>query len=42
MNLGVEIGKWGTTKDNLVQENYVKFIFALSIYERWFVKPKYN
>jgi len=40
-NLGVEFGKWGTTANELVQENYIKFIFALSIYENWFIKPKY-
>ncbi len=42
MNLGVELGRWGTTKDNLIQENFIRFIFAISIYENWFVKPKYN
>lgn len=42
MNVGVEFGRWGTTKDDLVQENYIKFIFAVSIYENWFIKPKYR
>lgn len=41
-NLGVEFGKWGTTADGLIQENYIKFIFAVSIYENWFIKPKYQ
>lgn len=42
MNLGVELGRWGTTKDNLIQENFIRVIFAISIYENWFIKPKYN
>ena len=42
LNIGFEMGRRGTTKSNLVQENYVGFMASLSINDRWFVKRKYN
>lgn len=42
MNISLEFGERGTEKFGLAKEQYIKAIFALSIYERWFVKPKYN
>lgn len=42
LNVGFELGRWGTTKDDLIQENYFKFIFAVNIFENWFIKPKYR
>ena len=41
-NLGFEIGKRGTKKQNLVQENFVNFQISLSLNDRWFEKRKYN
>ncbi len=41
-NIGCEIGKWGTTSEGLIQENFIKFTVAVSIYENWFIKPKYK
>ena len=41
-NLGVEIGKRGTTNANLVQENFVNFQISLSLNDRWFEKRKFN
>ena len=41
-NLGFEIGKKGTTNQNLVQENFINFQISLSLNDRWFVKRKYN
>jgi len=41
-NLGFEIGKRGTTKQNLVQENFVNFHISLSLNDRWFQKRKIN
>jgi hypothetical protein len=40
-NIGVQIGKRGTTKDNLVQENFVRFRIGFSLNDKWFVKRKY-
>ncbi|OIQ21784.1 MAG: hypothetical protein BM557_03045 [Flavobacterium sp. MedPE-SWcel] len=42
LNLGVELGKRGTTKANLIEENYVNVFISLSLNDRWFVKRKYN
>jgi hypothetical protein len=40
-NIGVQIGKRGTTKNNLVQENFVRFRIGFSLNDKWFVKRKY-
>ncbi len=42
VNFGVEVGRTGTTASNLIQENFVKFTLGIDIWERWFVKRKYN
>lgn len=42
LNFAFEFGNKGTVENNLVQENFVKFTFGLSIYERWFVKARYR
>lgn len=42
LNFAFEWGNKGTVKNNLVQENFFKFTFGLSIYERWFVKSRYR
>jgi hypothetical protein len=39
-NLGVQIGKSGTTNGGLVEENYVKFHLALTFNDKWFKKRK--
>jgi len=42
LNFAFEFGNKGTVEDKLVQENFYKFTFGLSIYERWFVRSKYR
>ena len=42
VNLGIELGKKGTTKVNLVEENYFKFSVGFSLNDKWFVKSKFN
>lgn len=42
VNLGFEYGQRGTTKANLVQEDFFNFQISLSLNDRWFVKRKYN
>ena len=42
INLAVELGSRGTKKENLIQENFVKFTLGVSIFERWFVIRKYE
>ncbi|MBX7225960.1 MAG: hypothetical protein K1X55_08005 [Chitinophagales bacterium] len=41
-NFGVEAGARGTTKNNLLQESFVRFKFGFSFNDRWFVKRKFN
>lgn len=42
INLGLELGKRGTTAAGLVEENYVKISVGLSLNDRWFVKRKFD
>ena len=42
INLGVEIGRRGTLDNELIQENYINVYLGVSIYERWFIKRRYN
>jgi long-subunit fatty acid transport protein len=42
IDLSVEFGKTGTTAHNLIQENFINFTMGVSLYERWFVKRKYD
>lgn len=42
VNLGAEIGRRGTTNNNLIQENYINFQISLSLNDRWFQKRKYD
>ena len=42
IDLAIEAGTRGTIKDNLIQENYVRFSFAVAIFENWFQKRKYQ
>lgn len=42
LNLGFEFGKKGTTKNNLVQENYIILNIGFSLNDKWFVKTKYR
>ena len=41
VNIGIEIGKRGTTDMNLIREDYIRFTMSLSIYDIWFRKQKY-
>ncbi len=42
VNLGFELGKRGTTKSSLIQEDFVNFRISLSLNDRWFQKRKYD
>lgn len=41
-NIGFEIGKRGTTKADLIEENFMNLQISLSLNDRWFQKRKYN
>ena len=42
INIAAEFGKRGTTRDGLIKENYSKISLYLTLYDRWFVKSKFN
>ncbi|MGZ9735120.1 hypothetical protein [Flavobacterium sp. GNP002] len=42
VNFGFEFGKKGTTKANLVQENYANLSVSFSLNDKWFEKRKFN
>jgi len=42
MNFGFEVGQRGTVENNLIKETFVNISCSLSIYERWFLRRKYE
>lgn len=42
LNIGVEYGRRGTAKANLVEENYFNLILSLSVNDQWFIRRKYD
>jgi len=42
LNVGLELGKRGTTDKNLIKENYLKINVGLSLNDKWFEKRKIN
>ncbi len=42
VDLSLEAGSRGTTKSNLVRESFINLRAGVSIYERWFIKRKYD
>lgn len=41
LNLSMELGKMGTTRKNLIQENFARVTLGINIFETWFLKSKY-
>ena len=41
-NIGFELGRRGTTNNNLIRENFINFQISLSLNDRWFQKRKFN
>jgi hypothetical protein len=42
VNIGMELGRRGTTLNNLVKENYFLVNIGFTINDRWFIKTKYD
>ncbi|HPT14459.1 MAG TPA: hypothetical protein PK796_06685 [Bacteroidales bacterium] len=42
LNIAFEAGGRGTTQNNLIRENYFRFTLGASIFDRWFLKRKYD
>ena len=39
-NIGIKLGKTGTTKDGLIEENYIKLNLAFTFNDKWFKQRK--
>ena len=42
LHLAFDIGRLGTTANNLLQQTYVRFTLGVSFNDRWFIKRKYD
>jgi hypothetical protein len=42
LNVSAELGRLGTTENNLVRESYAKMTFHLLLHDRWFIKRKFD
>jgi hypothetical protein len=42
INVAAEIGKKGTTEDNLVLEDYFRLNLMVNLYDLWFIKRKFD
>lgn len=42
LDLGVKYGVRGTTKSDLIRENYFQFVLGATINDRWFIKRRYD
>lgn len=42
VNIGCEFGQRGTTKSNLIEENFINVQLSLSLNDRWFQKRKFQ
>ena len=42
VNLGVALGKNGTSTGGLLSENYIRFMVGISLNSVWFIKPKFD
>jgi hypothetical protein len=40
--MALEVGQYGTREGWLIQEQYAKLSVGVSVFERWFMKRKYN
>lgn len=41
-NISAELGKLGTTENGLIRESYAKFTLHVLLYDRWFMKRKFD
>ena len=42
LNIGIQLGELGTTSNNLLREDYAKFLVAFTFNSRWFQKHLYQ
>jgi hypothetical protein len=41
-NISAELGRLGTTENGLIRESYAKFTLHVLLYDRWFMKRKFD
>jgi hypothetical protein len=42
VNIALELGTFGSTDNQLIKENYFRFTLGASMFEKWFLKRKYD
>lgn len=42
INISAELGRRGSTKSNLIRENYMKLNLSVNLYDFWFVKRRFD
>lgn len=42
ISIGALVGRRGTTENNLIQENFIRFFFGVTLNDKWFIKYKYR
>ena len=42
INVGVELGQFGTTENQLIKQQYVKAVVGFTLNDKWFIKRKYD
>ena len=42
INVGIELGQRGTTKNKLIKEQYINFHLGFTLTDKWFHRPKYD
>jgi hypothetical protein len=42
VNLGIEVGQRGTTSSSLIQDNFFRLTLGVSIFERWFIRRRFE
>lgn len=42
MHLAIDAGRLGSTSNNMIQQNYVRFTVGFSFNDLWFIRPKYQ
>jgi hypothetical protein len=42
INVAAELGRKGTTENNLVLENYFRLNLMVNLYDMWFIKRRFD
>lgn len=42
LNFGLEAGRWGTLRNGLLREDFIRFNLSLNLNDRWFIRRVYD